>query len=251
MRTTLLLAALVTFASAALCLYLGAAIRRRVVANMRSRAANDAFQIWWFGFAALTAIAGLRELLAAFDVLDRGIHAALVFLTIPLLAFALYGLVYYFAYLAIGDARLRVPTMAFHAAFGLALFMLIVWMHPLEAKANRWTTTIRYEHEPGGWILVAIIVPLLAPTIIGALAYFSIFFRVKDRLARYRIGLVSGSVLVWFGTVAVASAVGWTRHPDWPLVSRGLAFTATLLILLAYRPPRGLEARLSREVARA
>lgn len=244
MRTSLLLASLLTLASALLCAYVGQTIRSRKVASPRSRAANDAFQLWWFAFAGVTALIGLRSLLGAFDVLDRGLHAGLLFLTIPLLALALYGLVYYFAYLVLGDPRLRGPVLVFHVAFALALFLLIVWMHPLGVAADQWATTVRFEHEPQGWILAAIVVPLVAPALIGAVAYVSLLFRVKDPLARYRIGLVSSAVLFWFGTAGLATALGWSRHDLWPLLARCIALAATLVILLAYRPPRALERRL-------
>lgn len=246
MQTTLALAGLLTLATAILYAYVGRIVRGRSVASARSKVANEAFQVWWFGLALATALGGVRALLGSFGVLDRGLHAALLFLSLPALAAALYGLVYYLVYLYTGDARWRTPILAFHAAFGVALFMLVVWMHPLRPLANPWSVGFVYEHEPEGALLAAVLVPLLGPSLLAAFAYFTLFFRVQDPVARYRIGLVSVAILAWFGSAGAASALGWSRWDHWPLASRTIALGATLLILLAYKPPRIVRERIER-----
>lgn len=69
--------------------------------------------------------------------------------------------------------------------------------------------------------------------------------------ARYRIGMVSGTLVLWFSSSITASLVGLSRNEAWSLASRFISLTAALLILIAYRPPGPLRRRLEAASAAA
>ncbi len=84
---------------------------------------------------------------------------------------------------------------------------------------------------------------LLVPQIMGSIAYFTLYFRVTDMTQKYRILLVSGSIIVWFLSPYAALAGGLAQHDWWQLASRFIGLAAALTILMAYLPPRWLKQR--------
>jgi uncharacterized membrane protein HdeD (DUF308 family) len=90
---------------------------------------------------------------------------------------------------------------------------------------------------------VILIVLLLLPQIIGGLAYFTLYFRVSEVTQKYRILLVSWSIIVWFLSPIIALAGGLAQQDWWQLVSRLIGLVAALTILMAYLPPRRLKQR--------
>jgi hypothetical protein len=85
---------------------------------------------------------------------------------------------------------------------------------------------------------------LVFPQIIGSLAYFTLFFRVKEATQKYRVALVSISILIWFLSAFLGSAAGLGQFDWWQIVTRLIGLAATLVILLAYRPLAWLKQRL-------
>ena len=79
--------------------------------------------------------------------------------------------------------------------------------------------------------------------IIGGLAYFTLYFRVSDVTQKYRILLVSWSIIIWFLSPYCARAGGLAEQDWWQLASRLIGLAAALTILMAYLPPRWLKQR--------
>jgi hypothetical protein len=233
---TLLLDATLAVVLGGLYVFVGRTFGQRPVSTPESRQARQAFTLWWYALAAITFVEAARTVLAAFGVLDLRLHAALAYLGLPLLALALWGLVYYLLFIYTGTARWRRASMAGHAALGAFLVGLVAWMRPEGVTAGDWTAPLAYAHTLEGPLLLAVATLLLAPVLAVASSYLSLALWVDDRIARARILTVSGAFLLWFGSAALASGFGWTGWYWWPLVARGIALGSTLLVLLAYQP---------------
>jgi hypothetical protein len=78
---------------------------------------------------------------------------------------------------------------------------------------------------------------LVFPQIIGSLAYFTLYFRVQTVTQKYRILIVSWSIIIWFLSAFLAGISGLSKYDWWQIVSRLIALSASLAILLAYQPP--------------
>ncbi|HWH09341.1 MAG TPA: hypothetical protein VNX21_09080 [Candidatus Thermoplasmatota archaeon] len=246
MKPTLLVDAALALAIALLYARVGLQMQRRLATTRDGARALRSFALWWHALAALTALGALRSLLGGLDVLHRAPHATLTFLGVLLLPAALAGLVDYLAYIYAGTPRWRRPIYAAHAAMAAFFLGLVVWMHPIGVAARDWSVPIQYENQLGGPLLALALALVLAPVLAGSAAYLTLAFRVRDPTARFRIVTVSGAFLAWFGSAALANALGWSQWYWWPLVARGIALGATLLILLAYNPPRALRTRMER-----
>ena len=240
MKLTLLLDATLGLAIALLYVRVAVLMHRRPTTRPEAAAALRSFVVWWAGLAVVTVIGSLRGTLAAFDVLGRAPHAFLTYLSVPALVAALWGLVDYLVFIYAGTQRWRALIRYGHAAIAVFFLGLLVWMHPIAVTSTDWTATMTYEHELPGPARVLALILILAPVLAASVAYFALGFRVEDLRSRVRILLVSSAFILWFGLAALASAVGWSAWYWWPLVSRGIALGATLLILLAYHSPRRL-----------
>lgn len=246
MMPTLLVDALFALSLALLYGYVARLMARRPTSTPEAASALRSFVVWWAGLGATTLLGGLRSALAGLDVLNRGLHAALLYLTIPALVAALWGLVDYLVYVHTGDRRWRLPILVGHALMGVFIFMVTVWMHPLGVRAEPWSVPFDYEHALGGPLLALVLLLILAPTLAASLGYLALAFRTRDPTARFRIVTVSSAFLLWFGSAALASVAGWGEASWWPLASRAIALGATLLVLFAYQPPARLRAHLER-----
>lgn len=94
-----------------------------------------------------------------------------------------------------------------------------------------------------------VLVLLVFPQIIGGLAYFTLYFRVKDPAQKYRIALVAWSIIIWFASAFLASISGLAQFDWWQIVSRLIGLGAALATLMAYQPPGWIQHRLGRAVA--
>jgi hypothetical protein len=108
---------------------------------------------------------------------------------------------------------------------------------------GRWGTTVAYRSQITGPLFLLILLLLVVPQILAGLAYFTLYFRVQDATQRYRILLVSWSIVIWFGSALVASFAGLSNYDWWQIVNRLIGLAATLTILTAYRPPRWIKRR--------
>ncbi|MEA3203187.1 MAG: hypothetical protein QOI63_862, partial [Thermoplasmata archaeon] len=138
------------------------------------------------------------------------------------------------------------PLGAFYGLFLLLLVYLIVRSEPVGVTTQRWQVMIKFAHEnilgPAGGLVFLLL--FVGPQVVGALAYFTLFFRTDDPWARYRIGMVSLSLTVWFGSSVVAGLLGFGQDERWMLLSRLISLVAALVILMAYRPPAWVRRRL-------
>lgn len=244
---TLLVDGLVGLAIASVYAYVARVFHQRSIGHQDSRLAGRAFIVWWLSLALLTALGAARSILAGVDVLTLHVHEAITTATLPFMCLALWGLVYYLFYVHSGSRAWLVPVTAYHALLFLAFAYLVAWLEPTRIEATAWRVDAHNARALEGVPLVAVTLSILAPALIAAAMYGSLFFRTEDAMARYRIGLVSAAFVAWFGSSLLASTLRLHEaFSYWPLVSRFLGLLAALAVAAAYRPPRKVHDRLLR-----
>jgi hypothetical protein len=241
---TLLFATIFSLTSAGIYFYVGHSLSRRRVISSEARLAWALFVVWWYALAVTSVLGGMLNLLGAMGL--NSVPLFLTFTQINLLAIcaALYGLIYYLVYLFTGNRKVLVPlTMAYIVYYALLMYYVNLSM-PISVSVGRWSAALQYEHQPTGPFVTLILVLLVFPQIIGSLAYFTLFFRVKEATQKYRVALVSWSIIIWFLSAFIASIAGLSQYDWWQILSRLIGLGATLTILMAYQPINWIKNRL-------
>src|SRR5258706_374485 len=223
--------------------YIGRWLSKRAISSSEARLAWQAFTIWWFALAITTLVGGFQNLLGALGRTDLVLFITASYVNILVPCIALWGLVYYLISLFTGNSRSLVPLTIFYMIYYVFLVYYVTASMPNNVEVSRWNTTLAYRNTLTGPFFVILVVLLLLPQIIGGLAYFTLYFRVSDATQKYRVLLVSWSIILWFISPVVALAGGLSEHDWWQLVSRLIGLGAALAILMAYLPPRWLKQR--------
>jgi hypothetical protein len=242
-QTTLIFSALFALVAASIYTYVGWRLSRRVVASSEAKLAWQSFTVWWYSLAATTLISGLLNLFGAFGLTILPLFVAATYINLLVLCLALGGLLYYLIYLFTGNSQLLVPLAIFYILYYFLLVYYITASVPERINVDRWRATLDYRTPLTGPFFVFVILLLLLPQVIGGLAYFTLYFRVTDVTQKYRVLLVSWSIIIWFLSPFVALAGGLAEQDWWQLVSRLIGLAAALAILMAYLPPRWLKER--------
>lgn len=246
MVETLAIAAVLSVATACLYLYVGSVVRQRAVSR-EARLARDLFAAWWF-------ILGLSGLLGVLPIVlylgDRlPVWLYLTFSQLSLLAIftALWALQCYLVYLYRGSHRALIPLGVFYLALYVFIAGLLMWVvveHPYERIVdNGFTLVAEPRFEIGRGVGLVAVLILLGPQMVAAAGYFRLYFKAKDRTQKYRIALLSGAILGWFGTSLAATAADANEGQAWQLASRLIGLAAGAVILAAYKPPRWIRQR--------
>lgn len=223
--------------------YVGWRLGKRVITSSEGQLAWGAFTIWWYGLAVTTLIGGFQNLLGAIGITNLSLFVTATYVNIFPACIALWGLLYYLLYLFTGNRRSFLPLTLFYIIYYILLVYYTTASIPEGVEVGRWSTTLIYRTPLTGPFFVILAVLLLFPQIIGSIAYFTIYFRVTDATQRYRILLVSGSILVWLLSPYVALAGGIAQNDWWHLASRFIGLAASLTVLMAYLPPYWLKQR--------
>jgi hypothetical protein len=212
-----------------------------VISSSEARVAWDSFTIWWYGLAATTLIGGLLSIFGAFGMTSLPLFVTATYINILVICLALWGLLYYLIYLFTGNRLLFMPLVIFYIIYYILLVYYITASIPESISVERWNTTLVYRAPLTGPFFVILIILLLLPQIIGGLAYFTLYFRVTEATQKYRILLVSWSIIIWFLSPFAALAGGVAEQDWWQFMSRLIGLAAALTILMAYLPPRWLK----------
>ncbi len=236
-QITHLISTLFSIASAAIYGYVAARLSQRTISDPGARFAWQLFGLWWYCLAATTLLGGILHLLGAFNIVSLPLFVALTYVNILLICIALWGLLYYLVYLFTGSRRFLILLTIFYVLYYVLLVYYITASDPARVEITRWRTQLVYAHPLTGPFFTLALVLLVFPQILAALAYFTLFFRVREATQRYRILLVSWCVILWFGSAFAASAAGLSREDWWQIVSRLIGLGAAMGILFAYLPP--------------
>lgn len=156
---------------------------------------------------------------------------------------ALHGLMFYLLYLFTGSKKWLGPLTAFYFAYYILLIYYVLASDPVGVSVRRWSATLEYENQIRGPLFLIALLLLVVPQIVGSLAYFTLYFRVKTVTQKYRILLVSWSIMIWFMSSLIASLSGLSQLDAWQIISRFIALSASLTILFAYQPPSWVKRR--------
>ena len=242
MSHTLWIGAGLQLVSAAVFGYVGWRIAGRPVTG-HARLASDLFAAWWYALALSTLIGASVTGAAAYGHLALEYLVATTYLNLFLICVALWGLLYYLIFLYTGRKGAIVPLTVGYIAYYILLAWFVASHHPVGVVVNVYSATIDYAVKPEGPFVNTLLVLLVAPQIIGAIAYLLLYWQVETRSQRYRILLVSWSLIIWFTTPLIAVAVDTRTISWWPIFTRAIALAAAAAILMAYAPPRRVRER--------
>lgn len=225
--------------------YVGARLSQRRV-SAEARLAQQAFALWWFALAFSSVVVTVQyaAYLANGRHLDVWAFQLAGQVQLFVLMAGLTGLLYYLVFLYTGRRRSWIVLATYYVALYAFLEWLILTLPRPEAVVEQgWRLATTPQADLGLAFTLAFLVLFLGPQLAAAIAYALLYRRATDATQRYRIALVSTSIIVWFGSGFVTSAAGVSRHPYVQLFSQLLAVAAAAAILLAYQPPSSWKAR--------
>lgn len=243
-QPTLLFGAMLSALTAGIYYYVGRVLSRRRPAVKDARLAWILFVVWWYGLAATTMSGAILSLLGALGIIGLPLFTTFTLINLLATCVALYGLMFYLLYLFTGVRRLLGPLTVFYIAYYILLVYYILASSPAGITVDRWRATLEYQNPMRGPLFIFVLLLLVLPQIIGSLAYFSLYFRVQAVTQKYRILLVSWSIIIWFMSSFLASISGFSQRDWWQIISRLVGLTAALAIILAYQPPSWIKRRL-------
>jgi hypothetical protein len=235
-------AAVAAGVGASLYLFVGWRISRRKV-SPESRFAAAQFTLFWVALSVATAIGGLLSLLAAFTAPPLALVVTVTDLNILLASAFLWGLVGYLVYLYTGRGFV-VPLSAMYGTLYVLLLYYLTAGEPTSVVITAGTVGVTYSTPVNGPILAVLVVLLIAPEFLASLAYFTLVFRTKDPTIRYRVTLVSWSLVAWFslGSLDIGGALGGGLAAE--VFGRLVGDLPAVVILAAYYPPMAIQRRL-------
>lgn len=217
-----------------------------------AKRANVMFAVWWLALALLYFVAPLLSLPPQFGYRDLALAVTVLNIVFLLIVVAIWGLVYYLAYLYTGDKRWFWPLAVFYFLLGCGLLYFLTWLDPSGFKDDG---SLAFTKQSTGApaispvISIAFGLAFIIPVLIAAVAYGTLFFRVHEPGPRYRIGMVSGAFILQFGWSAISTILQLSvKYPDslgLALLGNALGIASAVIILLAFRPPRGIRERLA------
>lgn len=240
MANTLALSTVLAIATATLYLYIGFVLRHRQVSD-EARLARDLFGAWWILLGVAGLLGVLQIVLYTAGLLPIWLYMTFSQLALFLIFVALWALQCYLVYLYRGSRRAFVPLAWFYVALYVFVIGLLNWAqatHPYDTITdNGWALQVEPELELGRAVGIIAILILVGPQLVAAIAYARLYSRAQDRTQRYRIALLTGAIIGWFGTSVVATAANASQSVAWQFVSRLIGLMAGAIILAAYKPP--------------
>lgn len=223
------------------------AVGRRHVTTAAENA-NRSFVTWWGGLAIISVAGAVANLLGHMGAWTLPGFLTYTQLNLIAIVVILMALMYYFVYLFTGSSKATSAVVAFYLAFlGFILYYINLGQPIGLIDGPNGGVTIEYADDLSETALARWLgILLLLPLVLGALAYTSLFFKVKDRTQRFRIVTVGGSIFVWMLTALGASLGGLDPNEQlwWLITSRVIAITATVANLVAFLPPKWVQRKL-------
>jgi hypothetical protein len=243
LQPTLLFGATLSFLCAGIYFYIGRVLSNRHQTSSGAGMAWLMFVTWWYALALATLTGGVLSLLGAFGIIGLPLFITVTIINLLTTCAALFGLMFYLLYLYTGKTSLIWPIGVFYFFYYGFLVYFVEASDPIGVTVNRWNTSLQYQNAIQGPIFVIALLLLVFPQIIGSLAYFLLYFQVKAKTQRYRILLVSWSIIIWFLTSFLAGISGLSQQDWWQIASRVIGLGAALTILFAYQPPSWIKRR--------
>ena len=242
-QSTLIFSAVFAVLGAGIYAYVGWRLSKRIVTSLEAQIAWRSFTLWWYGLAVTTLIGGMLNLLGALGLINLSLFVTAAYINLQISCLALLGLFYYLIFLFTGKSGWLKPLVILYTIYYILLVYYMTASNPVRVTLEPWSATLAYRIPPTDPIIVLLVVMLFVSQIIGGLAYFTLYFRVTNSTQKYRILLVSWSIILWFIIPFVGIAAELEGEDWWELTSRTLGLAAALTILMAYLPPQWLKQR--------
>jgi hypothetical protein len=246
-RPEILVQGIVALVTGVLYAYVGRLILARHVEG-EAQLANRMFAAWWMGFAFLEFAIAAFNVPTALGYRDLALYVTFINVILLVIVLALWGLVGYLLYLYTGHQRWFWSLTAGYAILALLVLYLIAWIDPIGLKETQAGVTIDAQRQLPAPYSTAFAVLISGPIVAAAIAYGSLFFRTKEPGPRFRIAMVAGSFIAWFGWSLVSSLTGFSQAHQGELwytaLNSAIGLLAPSLILMAYRPPGWIRERL-------
>lgn len=240
---TLLVSAAFSLLNGAAYLYVGRRLSARQVSEYASLA-HGLFVLWWAALGVSSLLGAVQIGLYLGGWLPIWIYDTFTALNLLLLVIGLWGLLYYLVFLYTGRRGAWAPLAAFYLVFYAAIQALgNYYDRPTVLGDNGWNLVERPEIDVPQVTLWLFLLGLVGPQIGAALAYLRLYGKAEDTTQRYRIAMVSGSIIIWFGATLAASLAEVGALAAWQVASRLLALAAAGAILIAYLPPPVVQRR--------
>lgn len=247
---TLAVSAAFGIAEGLVFLYVGRELRKREV-HGEAATAWRLFVLWWFALGALVLVGGLQALAGAAGYASLAWQLAFTYVAVAGIAVGLWGLVYYLLYLFTGSRKVLAPLTVFYAAVLVGLLWFIRVQDPYDVAVNAWSVQLKYRSTVGGAGNLLVVAGVLLPELLAGVAYGTLFFKVRDPSQRYRIALVSVSIILWFGSSLASNLLRVNTTDAWQVANKLIGLSAALVILAAYKPPTFVRRRGITGVAEA
>jgi hypothetical protein len=241
MDTSALIAGIFGVLGTVVFLFLGFRLSGRPVAPaVRLPAAQ--FALFWFGLAAVQLAGAILSLWAAAVVPPLSVAVTILRLEVLIICAALWGLLGYLTYLYTGRNGLLFWSI-FYGVFYISLLFLISAYGPSGVSVVNGSVSVTYGSLFAGPLLIILFFALIAPEFIGAVLYFTLSFRSRDPTVRFRVTVVSWSLILWLGISTLSAELPFAGDFAADIFLHSLGWLAALAILIAYYPPRFLRER--------
>jgi len=242
-QPTLLFGAIFAFLGAGIYFYVGRVLSRRQQTSSGASMAWLMFVTWWYALAVATLSGGILSLLGALGIISLPLFTTISIINLLTTCVALMGLMFYLLYLYTGRTSMIWAVGIFYFFYYGLVVYFVEASDPVGVTINRWNTSLEYQNVIRGPLYMIAFLLLLFPQILGSLAYFMLFFQVKAKTQRYRILLVSWSIIIWFLSSFLAGISGLSTQDWWQIASRLIGLGAALTIFFAYQPPSWIKRR--------
>jgi uncharacterized membrane protein YuzA (DUF378 family) len=222
-------------------LFLGVKLGTRPVSG-ESKIPALQFAIFWIALAISSALGGIESLVAAFQTPPLAIVVTFLYYDIALICAALWGLVGYLFYLYRGRSVLIPVSLLYILEYCLVVYYVTAGRADAVVVQQGNVNPV-YSVSVNGLLVAIPALLLILPEYVASIAFFTLFFRTKDRTVRYRVTLVSWGLIGWFSFDFLTSALGGGLIGL--AVSHVLVVVAALVVFLAYYPPRFVRTRLA------
>ena len=213
------------------------------------------FQAWWWGLAGLSVFTPLVAILSLYglDTLDLMLILVQVLLLVIFAAIA--GLVYYLLYLYTGKRAVMWVVIPYFGAMIVWLQYILLaadisgWGVPSEGGPKTFLNEDggRLETDPVQGLAFGLLVGV--PPLLSAIAFFLLYFKADLAEQKYRIAMVAGALILWFGSSLVGTITGLSNDPDtqqsWRLANGLVGLFASIAVYVAYKPPEWIRRRLN------
>ncbi|HEX2066594.1 MAG TPA: hypothetical protein VHI93_07260, partial [Candidatus Thermoplasmatota archaeon] len=200
--------------------------------------ARRAFATWWGVLAGLSLFGAVFDVISMLDGWSLPLMLAFTHILLLAILAAFGALLYYLVYLYTGWERAWQWIGAAYLAFWGFLVYLVASFQPDGLQPGPINPRLHYVHDPQGSAVASVLGLLfLLPLLAGALGYFTLFFKAREPTQRYRIAVVSLSLVLWFTFSLVGSVAGLNEGLGWIVLSRLVSLGAAACVYAAYRPP--------------